>query len=94
MEVERGTEAGIDGRAYDAFYKAGEGVERMEGRWSPVAQWVLLARRFLSMDLAPSEGETAGARPGEEVASVRELGGRRWLSAVWQRPEIGGRGFD
>jgi hypothetical protein len=51
------------------------------------------ARRFLSMDLAPSEGETAGARPGEEVASVRDLGGRRWLSVVWQRPEIGGRGF-
>jgi hypothetical protein len=42
MELERETEAGIDGRAYDAFYKAGEGVERMEGRWSPVAQWVLL----------------------------------------------------
>jgi hypothetical protein len=86
VELERGTEAGIDGCAYNAFYRAGEGAEQTEGLWSPVAQWVLMARRFLSIDLAPSEGETEGAGPGEEVAAARELRGGCWLSAVRQRP--------
>jgi hypothetical protein len=70
VELERGTEVGIDGRAYGAFYRSGEGAERTEGQWSPVARWVLMARWFLNIDLAPSEGEMEGAGPGEEAAAV------------------------
>jgi hypothetical protein len=94
VELEHGTEEGIDGRAYDAFYRSGEGAERMKGRWSPAARWVFMARRFLSIDPTPSEGETEGAGPGEEGAAARELGGSRWLSVAQQRSEIGGGGFD
>jgi hypothetical protein len=92
-ELERGTEAGIDGRAYGAFYRTKEGAERTKGRWSPVARWVLMARWFLSIDPAPTEGEIEGAGPGEEAAAAWELGGGHWLSAAWQRPEIDGGGF-
>jgi hypothetical protein len=52
-----------------------------------------VARPFLSIDPEPSEGETKGVGPREEAAAVRELGGGRWLSAAWQRSEIGGDGF-
>jgi hypothetical protein len=93
VELEHGIEVGIDGCAYDTFYSAGEGVEWTEGWWSPAARWVLMAWWFLSIDPAPSEGEIEGARPGEEASVARELGGGRWLSAAWQRPEIGGGGF-
>jgi hypothetical protein len=44
VELEHGTEAGIDGRAYGAIYMSGEGAEQTEGRWSLAAQWVLMAR--------------------------------------------------
>jgi hypothetical protein len=94
VELERETEVGIDGRAYGTFYRSVEGAERTEGRWSPAAQWVLMVRRFLSIDLALSEGETEGVWPGEEAAVTRELGGGRWLSVARQGPEIGGGGFD
>jgi hypothetical protein len=82
VELEHGTEAGIDGRAYGAIYMSGDGAEQTEGRWSLAAQWVLMARRFLSIDPAPSEGEMEGAGPGEEAAAARELGGGPWLSVV------------
>jgi hypothetical protein len=36
-----------------------------------------MARRFLSIDPAPSEGEMEGAGPGEEVVVARELRGGR-----------------
>jgi hypothetical protein len=52
-----------------------------------------MARWFLSIDLAPSEGETEGEGPGEEAVAARELRGGRWLSAARQRPEIGDGGF-
>jgi hypothetical protein len=52
-----------------------------------------MARRFLSIDLTPSEGETEGVGPGEEGTAARELGGGRWLSVAQQRSEIGGVGF-
>jgi hypothetical protein len=94
VELERETEAGIDGRAYGTFYRSVEGAERTEGRWSLVARWVLMVRRYLSIDLALSEGETEGAGPGEEAAATRELGGGRWLSVERQGPEISGGGFD
>jgi hypothetical protein len=84
--LEHRTEVGIDGCAYGAFYRAGEGAEQTEGRWSLVARWVLMARRFLRIDPAPSEGETegvgTGAGPREEAAVVRELRGGHWLSAA------------
>jgi hypothetical protein len=84
---------GIDGRAYDIFYRAEEGAEWIEGRWSPVARWVFMARWFLSIYSAPSEGEMEGVGPGEEAVAARELGGGRWLSATRQRSEISGGGF-
>jgi hypothetical protein len=47
----------------------------------------------LSIDPALSEGETVGARPGEEAEAAWELGGGHWLSVARQRPEIDGGGF-
>jgi hypothetical protein len=93
VELEHGTEAGIDGRAYGTFYRSREGAEQTEGRWSPVARWVLMVRRFFSIDSAPSEGETEGAGPGEEAVAARELEGGCWISVVRQRLEIGDSGF-
>jgi hypothetical protein len=72
---------GIDGCAYGAFYSSGEGAERMEGRWSPVARWVLMARRFLSIDLASSEGETEQAdrqRKQQRRESLEVAAGSAW----------------